>query len=77
MTVAEELDVRSAAAQRADAMVVFGDPLTIQYAPRIVALASKYHLPASYLFRLFVTNGGLISYGPILPICSAGQAATG
>jgi putative ABC transport system substrate-binding protein len=65
-TTAEELDVAfaSAAAQRADAIVPFGDPLTLRHAPRIIALAAKHHLPASYLFRLFVTNGGLISYGP-------------
>ena len=65
-TTAEELDAAfaSAAAQSADAIVPFGDPLTLRHAPRITALAAKHHLPASYLFRLFVTNGGLISYGP-------------
>ncbi len=68
-TTAEELDIAfaSAATQHADAIVVFGDPLTIQHAPRVIALAAKHHLPASYLFRLFATNGGLISYGPDLP----------
>jgi putative tryptophan/tyrosine transport system substrate-binding protein len=65
-TTAEELDIAfaSGAAQHADAIVVFGDPLTIQHAPRVIALAAEHRLPAIYLFRLFATNGGLISYGP-------------
>jgi putative ABC transport system substrate-binding protein len=67
-TSPEELDTAfaSAAAQQADAIVIFGDPLTAQYAPRVVALAAKHRLPASYLFRQFA-NGGLIVYGPDLP----------
>ena len=66
-TAAEELDsaFASAAAQHADGIIIFGDTLTSQYAPRVVALAAKYHLPASYLFRQFA-NGGLIVYGPDL-----------
>jgi putative ABC transport system substrate-binding protein len=67
-TSAEELDIAfvSAAAQHADAISVFGDPLTIQHAPRVTALAAEHHLPAGYLFRLFATAGGLIAYGPDL-----------
>ena len=64
-TTAEELDIAfaSAAAQHADAIIVFGDNLTNQEAPRVTALAANHHLPAIYLFRQFA-NGGLISYGP-------------
>ena len=67
-TTAEELDIAfaSAAAQHADAIVVFGDPLTVTNATRVTALAAKHRLPAIYLFPLFATNGGLISYGPDL-----------
>jgi putative ABC transport system substrate-binding protein len=66
-TTAEELETAfaSAAAQHADAIIVFGDPLTNFQAPRVVALAAKHHLPAIYLFRQFA-NGGLIVYGPDL-----------
>ena len=65
-TTAEELDIAfaSAAAQHADAIIVFGDPLTFRNATQVTALAAKHRLPAIYLIRLFVTNGGLISYGP-------------
>jgi putative ABC transport system substrate-binding protein len=64
-TTAEELDIAfaSAATQHADAIIVFGDNLTNQEAPRVTALAAENHLPAIYLFRQFA-NGGLIVYGP-------------
>jgi putative ABC transport system substrate-binding protein len=64
-TTAEELDVAfaAAAAQRADAIIVLGDPLHNVQGPRIVALAAKHHLPAIYFFRQFA-NDGLIVYGP-------------
>ena len=67
-TTAEELDIAfaSAAAQHADAISVFGDALTVNNASRVTALAAKHRLPASYLFRLFATIGGLMSYGPDL-----------
>jgi putative tryptophan/tyrosine transport system substrate-binding protein len=68
-TTAEELDVAfaSAAAQHADAVMDLGDTLTFFQAPRIIALAAKYHLPAGYLFRKFADGGGLVTYGPDLP----------
>ena len=65
-TTAEELDIAfaSAAAQHVDAMIVLGDTLTGRYATEVIALAAKHRLPAKYLSRYFVANGGLISYGP-------------
>jgi putative tryptophan/tyrosine transport system substrate-binding protein len=56
----------SAAAQHADAIVVFSDNLTNSQGPRVVALAAKHHLPAGYLFRQSYI-GGLIVYGPDVP----------
>jgi putative ABC transport system substrate-binding protein len=63
-TTAEELDAAfaSAAAQHADAIIDFGDPLTYVEAPRVIALAAKYRLPANYLFRHYA-DGGLSVYG--------------
>jgi putative tryptophan/tyrosine transport system substrate-binding protein len=67
-TTAKELVVAfaSAAAQHVDAILPFSDPLTINNAPRVTALAAEHRLPALYLFRRFATNGGLIVYGPDL-----------
>ncbi len=67
-TTPEELDAAfaSAAAQHADAIVDVGDILTVRQAPRVVALAAKYRLPATYLYRQSANEGGLIVYGPDL-----------
>jgi ABC-type uncharacterized transport system substrate-binding protein len=64
-TTAEELDsaFASAAAQDADAIIVFGDVLIIREAPRVIGLAAKHHLPAMHFFRQFA-DGGLVVYGP-------------
>jgi putative ABC transport system substrate-binding protein len=39
------------------------DITTITHRDLIIALAAKYRLPAVYPFRLFVVEGGLMSYG--------------
>ena len=67
-TKVEELDAAfaSAAAQHVDAIVDFGDTLTYVQAPRVIALAAKYRLPANYLYRHFA-DGGLSVYGPDIP----------
>jgi putative tryptophan/tyrosine transport system substrate-binding protein len=44
-------------------MIIIADSLTNLRAPRLVALAAEYHLPAIHLFKQFA-NGGLIVYGP-------------
>ena len=65
-TTAEELDIAfaSAAAQHADAMIVFGDPLTFRQ--RHASCRARGEASSTHnLYRpIFVTNGGLISYGP-------------
>ena len=69
-TTAEQLDIAfaSATAQRADAMVVFGDTMVLRLASKVVALAAEHRLPAMYLFGQFTDVGGLISYGPDLAV---------
>jgi ABC-type uncharacterized transport system substrate-binding protein len=65
----EDLDeaFRMAARGRADALLVFDDPLALGYRARLVALAAKHRLPTIYGFREFPDAGGLLSYGPKLP----------
>jgi putative ABC transport system substrate-binding protein len=43
---------------------VTGSPMGPIHRDLIVALAARHQLPAVYPERLFVTSGGLISYGP-------------
>jgi putative tryptophan/tyrosine transport system substrate-binding protein len=45
------------------ALIVIPDAFTAANYERIVALASRYRLPAIYPFRYFATAGGLCSYG--------------
>jgi putative ABC transport system substrate-binding protein len=37
---------------------------TLRHRELIIALASRYRLPAVYSDRVFITGGGLASYGP-------------
>jgi putative tryptophan/tyrosine transport system substrate-binding protein len=64
-TTVEELDIAfaSAAALHADAIIPVADILLVNNVTRVTALAAEHRLPALYLFRLFTTNGGLVSYG--------------
>jgi putative tryptophan/tyrosine transport system substrate-binding protein len=45
-------------------LIVTGSAWAQHHRDLIVSLAPRYKLPAVYLERFFVTNGGLISYGP-------------
>jgi len=54
------------AALKAVALLVTTDPLFTGERDRLVALAARYAVPASYPWREFVLAGGLISYGPSL-----------
>src|SRR5262249_18009118 len=41
----------------------FGGPLEAAHSTEIVGLAARYRLPAMYLDRRYVLQGGLLSYG--------------
>jgi len=45
-------------------LIVSGSPRSLVHRERIVALAARHKLPTVYFVRDFVTEGGLISYGP-------------
>jgi putative ABC transport system substrate-binding protein len=45
-------------------LIVTPSGLAIAHREPIVKLAARHRLPAIYPFRYFVTDGGLISYGP-------------
>jgi putative ABC transport system substrate-binding protein len=47
-------------------LVVTASPFGATHPEIITALAAKYNLPAVYPYRYFVSQGGLMSYGPDL-----------
>jgi putative ABC transport system substrate-binding protein len=52
------------AEKRIDALVVTADPFFNFNRAQVIALASRYAVPAVYQWREFVEDGGLMSYGP-------------
>jgi putative tryptophan/tyrosine transport system substrate-binding protein len=45
-----------------ESILVTSDPTTLAHRNVIIALAAQHRLPAVYPFRVFVTDGGLMSY---------------
>ncbi len=56
----------SMARERANALVVLTDPLTLTHRDLIVTGAAKHRLPAMYEVRQYVDAGGLMAYGASL-----------
>jgi putative ABC transport system substrate-binding protein len=52
--------------ERADALAVLTDPLTLTYRKQIAAGAARHRLPAMYEVRQYVDAGGLMAYGASL-----------
>ena len=48
-------------------LIVVPNPVTLNNAELILALAARHRLPAIYPYKFFVTNGGLMSYGANIP----------
>ena len=63
------------AKERAQALLLFGDPFTVTHEGRILDLAVKRRLPTISVFKEFAEHGGLMSYGPNL-LGSFRRAAT-
>ena len=59
-----EQAVRTFARPSGDGLIVVSSPLTIFHRELIIRLAAQHSLPAVYYERVYVTGGGLISYGP-------------
>jgi len=55
--------VANLAKERDGTLLILSDIFTTVHRDSIIAAAAKYHLPAIYPLRLFVSSGGLISYG--------------
>ena len=49
--------------ERAEALIVLGDPFFASQAPRIAELAAQHRLPTMFWTREPVESGGLMSYG--------------
>ena len=54
---------KALADSRADALLVLGDPVFWNQRARVVALATKYRLPAMFPQREYIEDGGLLGYG--------------
>jgi putative tryptophan/tyrosine transport system substrate-binding protein len=51
------------ARKRVDAMIISISPVSLATRSRIIAFASKHHLPTVYWEEVFAYEGGLMSYG--------------
>jgi len=69
LTGEREIEAAFATIVQKHARVLFvdSDPLFLIQRERLIGLAAKHAIPASYAFREFVESGGLMSYGANLP----------
>jgi putative ABC transport system substrate-binding protein len=59
-----ERDIAAFATTPGGGLIVSASPIATSHRDLIVKLAARHKLPAIYYERFFVTEGGLISYGP-------------
>ena len=59
--------IRTAAKGRADALLVFGNPIFNLQRQQVIDLVTKHRLPASYRQPEYSDAGGLMTYGPNYP----------
>jgi putative ABC transport system substrate-binding protein len=65
-TDAEIDDAFATTVQRHIGAVVVSDPLFDSRSGQVAALAVRHAVPTIYIWRKYVADGGLISYGPII-----------
>jgi putative ABC transport system substrate-binding protein len=58
-----DLAIATLVAQRADALLVSGDPFLESRSQQIATLTTRHAVPAMYNFRESIVSGGLMSYG--------------
>jgi putative tryptophan/tyrosine transport system substrate-binding protein len=51
------------ASEGSTGLIVMPETSTVMYRETICSLAERYRLPAIYPFRMFISSGGLLSYG--------------
>jgi putative tryptophan/tyrosine transport system substrate-binding protein len=56
--------IRKVASQPDNGLFVLPDSHNVVHRKRIIELTAKFRLPTIYYFRYFVSDGGLLSYGP-------------
>ena len=56
---------RTLSGREAEMLLVLSSALFTPHRARIAELAVRHRLPSMYIFRYYVTAGGLISYGPM------------
>jgi putative ABC transport system substrate-binding protein len=61
-----EAALSSTAAANSEAIVVFPDPITIQYRQRIIDYGMARHVPVIGTWAVFAQSGALFTYGPRL-----------
>ena len=59
-----ERDIAAFARSSNGGVIVTASPEALRHRDLIITLAARHRLPAVYASRYFVTDGGLISYGP-------------
>jgi putative ABC transport system substrate-binding protein len=59
-----EHSIAAFASRQNGGLIVVASDLAYVHRARIIALAAEHRLPAVYPARLFVADGGLVSYGP-------------
>jgi putative tryptophan/tyrosine transport system substrate-binding protein len=59
-----ERDVTAFAREPNGGLIVVGGATAAVHREQIITLAARYRLPAVYPDHIFVTTGGLVSYGP-------------